>query len=219
MAQELRHVATSDVTPTITLVHIKSPDVAPHVHDRDDQWDNTFHSICSKLPEKDRLLLLQNQRPFTSTQLYDEIRPRIKKYTEHGFQKFISAIDPVLSHINSFTGIINSFVQSHPEISGLVWGSLYLLITVGITPACSSFGSNSDSRLVKLAGRAQKTLELIVDFLWRTSPDLAVFRKWRGLFPERDFREVSETIRNVYEEVIYFCLDAARFLKRSPVGE
>lgn len=135
MVQESRHVATGDLNSNITSVDIKSPVGALKIHDTDDQWDNTFHSICSKLPDKDRFLLLQNQRPFTSTQLYEEIRPRITKYTQHGFQRFIGAIDPIISHINSFTGIINSFVQSHPEISGLVWGSLYLLITVGTIPA------------------------------------------------------------------------------------
>lgn len=100
----------------------------------DGQWDQVFASVCSKLPAKEKALILepQNQRPFTSIQLFDEVQPKAKKYTEHGFQRLISRLDPVLSHINSFTAIINTFVQTHPEVSGLIWGSLYLLITVGM---------------------------------------------------------------------------------------
>ena len=197
-------------------LHLTSPGVTNQVDELDDQWNKSFHDVCSKLPERDKAWLLQNQKPFTSTQLFEYIRPRIRKYTQHGFQKFISAIDPIVSHINSFTGIINTFVQTHPEISGLIWGSLYLLITVGIVST-----AKAQQKLMsdQLAGRAQKTLELIVDFLERISPDLSVFKRWCRLFPERSFKEVSQTIQHVYEEVIYFCVEAVRFLRRNPVGE
>ena len=100
--------------------------------ERDVQWEETFHEVCSRIPAKDKEQFLnpQNQKPFTSTQLFEDIRPHVRSYTQHRFQKFISTIDPVLSHINSFAAIISSFVQTNPGVSGLIWGSLYLVITV-----------------------------------------------------------------------------------------
>lgn len=200
----------------VEQLHSNPPGDTNQVDEEDDQWNKTFHGVCSKLPEKDKAWLLQSQKPFTSTQLFEDIRPHIQKYSQHGFQQFISAIDPILSHINSFTGIINVFVQTHPEISGLIWGSLYLLITVDIVTT-----AKVQRRLMsdQLAGRSQKTLELIIDFLWRTSPDLSVFKKWCRLFPEGNFKEVSQTIQHVYEEVIHFCVEAVRFLRRNPMGK
>lgn len=50
------------------------------------------------------------------------------------------------------------------------------------------------------------------------SPNLALYQKWTRLFPGRDFEDLSKSIQLVYKEVIYFCVDAVRFLKRHPAG-
>lgn len=133
MLQDLEVLPAGALDTRISQTVTESQGVKSEVCERDDQWDETFRDVCSRLPEKEKIWLQksQNQKPFTSTQLFDNINPHIITYTDHGFQKFISTIDPVVSHINSFAAIINSFVQTQPEVSGFIWGSLYLLITVG----------------------------------------------------------------------------------------
>lgn len=133
MLEDLKVLPASTLDTRMSQTVTESQGFKSEVCERDDQWDKTFRGVCSRLPTKDKVWLLkpQNQKPFTSTQLFEDINPRILTYTQHGFQKFISTIDPVLSHINSFAAIINSFVQTQPEISGFIWGSLYLLIKVG----------------------------------------------------------------------------------------
>ena len=98
----------------------------------DNDWVATFQQLQSSLPAEDKALLLDasHQKPFTSASILESINERLEQYKRHPFQRFIGKIEPVLSHIHSFTGIINTFVQTHPEISGLFWGSLPILITV-----------------------------------------------------------------------------------------
>ena len=100
--------------------------------DVDDDWNETFQHVRSNLPAQDRSVLLSAdyQKPFTSVEILKYMNASLDKYTQHGFQCFIGKIEPILSHIHSFAGIINVFVQTHPEIAGLIWGSLRLLITV-----------------------------------------------------------------------------------------
>ena len=105
---------------------------SPELINMDNDWVATFQQLQSSLPAEDKALLLDanHQKPFTSANLLESINERLEKYKRHPFQRFIGRIEPVLSHIHSFTGIINTFVQTHPEISGLFWGSLRILITV-----------------------------------------------------------------------------------------
>lgn len=132
MAQEPHFVYSSGLNTPITEGGSTSIGTLTDSKATDDQWDETFKEVCTRLPEKDKehFLRPQNQEPFTITQMLEHIRPYLQKYTQHGFQRFVSMLDPVLSHINSFTVVINQFVQTHPEFSGLIWGSLYFLITV-----------------------------------------------------------------------------------------
>ena len=134
MAQDPKAIASNHVNIQDSQISATPVVVSREFLEEDNQWEKTFQDVCSKLPAKDKewLLKSQNQKCFTSTQIFEDIKPWVQKYTQHGFQKFIVAIEPVLSHINSFTGIINTFIQSHPEISGLIWGVLHLLITVSV---------------------------------------------------------------------------------------
>jgi hypothetical protein len=44
--------------------------------------------------------------------------------------KFSQKLSPCLGSINRFSSVIDTFIQSNPTISGLVWGSLKFLLQV-----------------------------------------------------------------------------------------
>ncbi|TAQ85801.1 hypothetical protein B7494_g5858 [Chlorociboria aeruginascens] len=165
-----------------------------------ESWDKTYKSAVRSLADEDKdwFSKPEHQEPFTSAQMIAAIEPHAKRYTKHMFQRFLSVLDPILSHIGSFAEAISIMVQADPTCAGLIWGGLYLVI--------------------QLAGRTQRTLDLILDSLWNISPDLALFQKWMRLFPEKDYKELSDAIRKVYAEVIAFCKSAQKYLRRHPAA-
>jgi hypothetical protein len=55
------------------------------------------------------------------------------KYRKHGLVLFLERINPFLTQLRSFSQIINSLIQSHPEIAALVWGSVSLILEASHT--------------------------------------------------------------------------------------
>lgn len=100
------------------------------------------------------------------------MQPNVHICTKHGFQTFISRVDPVLSHINSFIAIEITFVQTHPEVAGLMWRqSLYIDYGKhglhGFEDLGHLFGFSSGKQIL----------------------NLLFSKKWRKFSPERDFEE------------------------------
>jgi hypothetical protein len=51
-------------------------------------------------------------------------------YRKHGLVLFLERTNPFLGQLRSFSQIINTLIQSHPEIAALVWGSVFLILEV-----------------------------------------------------------------------------------------
>ena len=56
----------------------------------------------------------------------------------------------------------------------------------------------------------------MMDLVETISQQLSIFQIWRRLYPRKDFHQLSETIRKVYEEVVRFFVEAICFLNRTP---
>jgi hypothetical protein len=50
------------------------------------------------------------------------------KYRKSKLALFLERINPFLAQLRSFSRIINTLIQSHPEIAALVWGSVSLIL-------------------------------------------------------------------------------------------
>jgi hypothetical protein len=102
-------------------------------HSMGSSWTIALQSCLEQLTPAEQKVVLseKHSRPFTSRYIIDTLNPAITHYEQRWFQKLMKKIDPFLTHIQSFSHAINIYVQSNPEISGLIWGSLYLFITVG----------------------------------------------------------------------------------------
>ena|SRR2546421_7007179 len=59
------------------------------------------------------------------------------KYRKHRIVALLRKIHPFLAQLRSFSRIINTLVQSHPEVAALVWGSVSLILEV--SPSTSEF--------------------------------------------------------------------------------
>jgi hypothetical protein len=96
-------------------------------------WLQIVTQCANELCPADRETLLsgQHSRPFCSQVIVNSVDPLIARYQQKWVQRVSLRINPILSHIESFSNAINVYVQSNPAISGLVWGTLYLCITVG----------------------------------------------------------------------------------------
>lgn len=67
--------------------------------------------------------------------------------------------------------------------------------------------------------RAEKILETIIDCTWEISPQLNLFHRWRQLFPEKKFNQLTESVRLVYLEVLEFWVHAIAHFRRGPLCE
>ncbi|KAI0859127.1 hypothetical protein F4860DRAFT_483967 [Xylaria cubensis] len=178
-----------------------SPATTKHAESPDNMslWEHALQKALRKLPPNDSQWLrdIANREPFTSTQMLDRIRSHESSYSSHPVQKFLARIDPIVSHIRSFTIAITAISNADPTRAGVVWGSVSLVLIV--------------------AGKTQEKLEMILDVLSEISPQLALFARWHRLFPHKSFSEVGEAIQDAYLEIIEFCVVAVRYLRRNPL--
>ena len=77
--------------------------------------------------------LAEHEREYaTNVRSLEELTERARglkaNYRKHGLVVLLGKIYPILAQLQSFSPIINTLVQSHPEIAALVWGSLYLIV-------------------------------------------------------------------------------------------
>ncbi|KAH1982336.1 hypothetical protein KXW88_004630 [Aspergillus fumigatus] len=108
--------------------------------------------------------------------------------------KFSQKLLPCLESLNRFSSVIDTFIQSNPTISGLVWGSLKFL----------------------LQGALQFTsyLERLGEMFEEFGQFFPVVSEYETIF------ETSDTVRaavlHLYTDVVHFFTRAVKFLKRKP---
>jgi hypothetical protein len=109
---------------------------APKAPLADDLWGQALQGALCKLPVKDAQWLAdgRNQKAFTSTEIFEAIRPFHDKYCKHPAQRLLARIDPIVSHIRSFAAAINSFANANPTGAGVVWGGIHLVLLVRALP-------------------------------------------------------------------------------------
>lgn len=164
-------------------------------------WDTTYQAAIMKYPPEYQSWLQYDDfgMPFTSTQIFKQIEPLQQKYQALPFQRFITWLGPTLSHINSFAKVIGMFAQINPAIGCLIWGSIHLVVLV--------------------AARANQHFEQVLQLLGSLSPELAIFQRWLQLFPEKSHETLAGCMCDVYSEIIGFCVETVRFLRRKPTSK
>jgi hypothetical protein len=88
-------------------------------------WDEAkaFHAASLTSREK------KHVTEVTSLERLIEKASKLKtRYRKHRLVVLLGKINPFLAQLRSFSRIINTLVQSHPEIAALVWGSVSLIL-------------------------------------------------------------------------------------------
>lgn len=92
-------------------------------------WEEAkaFHS--ASLTAHERLHITE----VTSLEGLIEKASKLKtKYQKRRLVVLLRKIKPFLAQLGSFSRILNTLVQSHPEIAALVWGSVSLVIEASL---------------------------------------------------------------------------------------
>ncbi|KAF8248446.1 hypothetical protein K440DRAFT_660785 [Wilcoxina mikolae CBS 423.85] len=110
-----------------------------------------------------------------------------RKKPKYGARRIL----PFLESVYQFSSIVDTFIQSNPMVSALVWGSIKFLIMVAM---------NFSSYFEKLAEMIEK-----LGFL------CPVFDRIHKLYP--DSVELCNSVCAFYATAITFCIDALKFFK------
>jgi hypothetical protein len=97
-------------------------------------WAQDLGHFDGKLSAADVALLDQHvhSKPLTTDVLLASTLCCIETYRRKWFQETLRKLNPLFSHVKSYSSIVDVFVQTNPTIPGLIWGSLHLAITVGL---------------------------------------------------------------------------------------
>ena len=103
----------------------------------DSPWGRALNEKIKQLSPGDLDILFADNasKVHTSTSLVDSIKDLVPRYEKGWLQTISVKVIPFLSHIASFSSIISVYSQADPTFSSLLWGSIYLVISVGIVDA------------------------------------------------------------------------------------
>lgn len=94
-------------------------------------WDEAKAYYVAHLSEQDRLRI-ESVTDFETLVGLTQILQ--KRYSKRKISSCLKRINPFLAQIRSFSRIVNTLVQSHPEVAALVWGSLAFVLEVSGRP-------------------------------------------------------------------------------------
>ena len=99
----------------------------PGEYKNQDIWTATFQRCKSQLSPKELRNIVQIR---SHDQFIESIEELKRQYQSSKTIRALNAIEPVIQNLISFTGVIDTAIQSNPEIASLCWGGLKLLIEV-----------------------------------------------------------------------------------------
>lgn len=94
-------------------------------------WDEAKAYYLAHLNEQDRLRI---ESVTDLKTLKGRAQTLQRRYANGRTAHYLNRINPFLGQIRSFSRIINTIVQSHPEVAALVWGSLAFVLEVSRCP-------------------------------------------------------------------------------------
>ena len=95
-------------------------------------WVQDLHNFAGQLPttEVEFITRHMHSKPLTTDVVLASTLHSVETYERKWFHQTLRKLDPLLSHIKSFSSSVDIFVQTNPRIACLIWGSLHLAITV-----------------------------------------------------------------------------------------
>ena len=116
-------------------------------------WAQDLHNFAGQLPAEEVAFLNRHihSKPLTTDVLLASTLRSVETYERKWFHQTLRKLDPLLSHIKSFSSIVDIFVQTNPRIPCLIWGSLHLAITVWSLESRLVKGNSLDLHMYRFA--------------------------------------------------------------------
>jgi hypothetical protein len=93
-------------------------------------WREAWNSYDATLSVKERS---QIEKIASLDELTAHVQRSRKEYygsKRPNLSRILARAEPFIAHLRSFSNVIATFTQAHPEIASLVWGSLALVLEV-----------------------------------------------------------------------------------------
>ncbi|CAG9986863.1 unnamed protein product [Clonostachys byssicola] len=154
------------------------------------EWELSLEKQLSRLGKKRRQVC---------SLTYDDFNIRVNKaseaYSKSSALTSIHKLQRVLDQLNTFTKAITSIVQSSPELTGFIWGSIQAVITV--------------------ASRFTNLLALITDMLYELASMVVQLNRYLDIFPESE--EMQQCTRFLIDDFVGFSISALSFFNKWPI--
>ncbi|KAL9044553.1 MAG: hypothetical protein Q9214_002318, partial [Letrouitia sp. 1 TL-2023] len=128
----------------------------------------------------------------TQDELQGEMRRLSDIYSKRGVANILNRLNPFLTNLSSFAGSVDTFVQSSPEYSALLWGSLKVVLTMAI--------------------RFIDVLNLIVSMFEEVESNLPRLQAYQKVF--KGARRMETQLSALYGHYISFCVSTIKFFSR-----
>lgn len=90
-----------------------------------DYWQIAFRQCTSQLkPEESDQIF----RVTSYEDLHSSIAILEKDYKQKRITKTLSRIEPYLSNLRSFQGVVDTAIQAKPDVAALIWGGVKLVL-------------------------------------------------------------------------------------------
>ena len=165
-------------------------------HDPNEVFESAYQSFVHSLPEKERL---QYSPCASATDLIlglEKIDALAKRGQKRRHTRFLGVIGKFSDRIEPFFDVINIFIQSKPEYSAIIWGSLRLVL---------SLASNYTTFFDKL----MSIIERLVDSLPQYADIVALCKSTPCLSLSASSRMETHLIK-VYTDLLHFFQCTAR---------
>lgn len=127
-------------------------------------------------------------------------------------------IKPFLDGLKRFEGVFNVYAQISPMILGSLWGSVKIVLLVGLPQSCfgkRSIGVGIESLLIRcfqLANGFVDTFELLSGVLAKAGEKLRKVERLADLFPEAT--TMKSILYDVYAKIIEIIATVIAFFNR-----
>ena len=183
-------------------------------------WHDAMTRYIKQLPDEDQrsIISTKDDSALTAQSVESLVSPLIAEYQHGRVMNMLIRFGPILQHIRSFATVVDVAVQSHPNVACLIWGAVRLILEVNsqLSPAMSP-----NDHMFTAIQISSRTLELLVEVLelfGRLSTYLHLFEQWASLFPQQDYKELSECLTATYLEYISALVGMIQFLRGSGMG-
>lgn len=198
------------------------PLVRPPLSDEDGTdislWQEVWNDYFYRLHPEAQEFIMQNRsdQQLTEDQGQTLLQDIQTSYAGKTSTRLMAKIYAIVSHVMSFGRAIDILAQAGPSPMLLVWGLVRLILEViRRRDRLQLLVLQLIFSKLKPSARSVECHEKILSMLQKLSNYLPLFERWRTLFPEASYSELSNTMRSTCLDFITFIIQAINFLRRN----